>query len=651
MYEINFEMPAFLLSALCFVYSLTAKHKQYVLPKGFKAKITSQHFAFLMMLLTNMLSSISSVVGVYLTSASFEGVAFWQYLFHAFYFFFHATLSVSFTLYIMNVTGTTVKWERHVYMVFFLPYVVSELIILSNSFTKAAFYMDENLIYHRGPLMPLLYGIGGLYVVLGFVFFIKNKKAISRADSIAVGAFIILAAFGIVLQAVKSSYLVELFSEALACLVIMMVLEEKSGRIEPVTGLLNRLAFTEMNKKMIGSKHKYSLFLIKLTELDRITKRFNGHESDTFLISVGDFLTNLAGVNDVYCYRREDFAVIFKDDTINDCVEFNRKVLERFNHDWDLGQAKIRAEAVTTIVRVPENVTTWEEVETILSVTYTKVKPGSFEIPFEEVSMLMQHSSYETALRQAIKDNKLMAKYQPIWSTEEKCTVSAEALLRVDCDELRNLSPEVYISIAENSGLIKDIGLFMFEDVCRFLSDEHIKKSGIKYVELNLSVFQFMFDDLVNSFENIRKRYGIDSSQINLEVTETAMTLDGYKVGETLKEFRDLGYTLSLDDFGTGYSNLIRMIGSDYQNIKIDKTILWSVSKDSDDPKMLHGLMDFIKSMGSNIIQEGVETKEQLDMVTRCGADYIQGYYFSKPVVKEEFYNYLEKEAKVCLNG
>ena len=107
MYEINFESPAFLLSLLCFVYCLTAKHKQYIPPKGFKNKMTSQHFAFLIMLVANMLSSISSVVGVYLTSATFENVAFWQYLFHAFYFFFHTTLSVSFSLYSGRVRDTS----------------------------------------------------------------------------------------------------------------------------------------------------------------------------------------------------------------------------------------------------------------------------------------------------------------------------------------------------------------------------------------------------------------------------------------------------------------------------------------------------------------------------------------------------------------
>jgi EAL domain-containing protein (putative c-di-GMP-specific phosphodiesterase class I)/GGDEF domain-containing protein len=644
MYEINFEMPAFLLSALCLVYSLTAKHKQYVLPKGFKAKLTSQHFAFLLMLLTNMLSSISSVIGVYLTFATFESVAFWQYLFHAFYFFFHTTLSVSFTLYIMNVTGTTIKWKKYVYVLFFAPYIISELIVLTNRFTSLAFYMDENLIYHRGALMPLLYGIGGLYVVLGFVFFMRNKKAISRSDSFAVGTFIIIAAVGIVIQAVKSSFLVELFAEALACLVIMIVLEEKSGRIEPVTGLLNRLAFSDMNKKLMGTKQKYLITFIKLSELERITKRFNGHETDAFLIGVGNFLSDIAGFNDVYCYNKEDFAVIFKDEQYSACESFNQKVLERFENDWEVGSLRVRADAVTITVRVPEDIKTWEEVVNLVSLGYTKLKPGSYSVPFEEIVGMMKSSSYEAALRKAINENKLMVKYQPIWSTKEKRTVSAEALLRVDCDELKNLSPEVYIPVAEKTGLIREIGLFVLEDVCRFLNEERIKGSAIQYVELNLSVYQFMFDDLVDSFEEIRKKYNIESKQINLEVTETAMTFEGSKVSETLEKFKKLGYTLSLDDFGTGYSNLIRMITSDYRNIKIDKSILWNVAKDSNDHELLESLVGFIKSMGSDIIQEGVETKEQLDLVTKCGCDYIQGFYFSKPILKEDFFEYIEKE-------
>ena len=226
MYEVNFEIPAFLLSMLCFIYCLTAKHRQYIPPKTLKNKLLSQHYVFLLMLITNILSSVSSVVGVYISNATFNGVAFFQYLFHAFYFIFHSTLSITFTLYIINVTGTSIKWKKLYYVLFALPYIISEVLIFTNSFTNWCVYMDENLVYHRGPLMLFLYGVGALYIVLGFLFFFKNKKAISKVDSIAVGIFIIIATIGIIIQAVQSKYLVELFSEALACLVLMIVLEE-----------------------------------------------------------------------------------------------------------------------------------------------------------------------------------------------------------------------------------------------------------------------------------------------------------------------------------------------------------------------------------------------------------------------------------------
>ena len=643
MYEINFEMPAFLLSLLCYVYSLTAKHRQYIMPKGFKNKLTSQHFMFLVMLVTNMLSSLASIVGVYLMDATFEGAAFWQYFFHACYFVFHTTLAVSFTLYIINVTGTSLNWKKWAHILFYIPFFVAQILILTNNFTGWAFYMDETG-YHRGPLMLLLYAIGVIYIIMGFVFFIKNKKAISKVDSYAVAIFIIIATVGIALQAVKSSWLVELFSEALACLVLMMVLEEKTGHIDPVTGLLNRVAFIDANRKLMGSKQKYEIILIKLKDLDKSIKGFSGREADSFLMKVASFITAESGVVEVYTYRREDFGVIFREEDERHAMDFINKVLARFDKEWFIDNVHVKAEAVATLIKVPDNIDTLKALENIVSSGYQSKKSGSYFVPLEVVMQLMRSSVYENALREAIKDGKLTLHYQPIWSVKEGRTVSAEALLRVDKDELRNISPEIYIPIAERTGLIKDIGLFVFEEACRFLKNERLRGRGLYYVEINLSVYQFLYDDLVDSFEAIRKRYEIPSSMINLEITETAATMDGYNVLETLERFKDLGYTLSLDDFGTGYSNIMRMIGSHYQNVKIDKFILWNMSRDSKDAELLESLVGFIKGLGSDIIQEGVETKRQLDLAISLGADFIQGYYFSKPVPQEEFFDYLDNE-------
>ena len=135
MYTNSFEISAFLLSLLCFVYCLTAKRRQYIPPKGISNRVSDQHFQFLMMLIMNMISSLSSVIGVYLTTLQGDGITFWQYFFHALYFIFHTTLSLAFGLYIISVTGTNIKKNKALYILFFIPYFVAETLILTNHWT------------------------------------------------------------------------------------------------------------------------------------------------------------------------------------------------------------------------------------------------------------------------------------------------------------------------------------------------------------------------------------------------------------------------------------------------------------------------------------------------------------------------------------
>ena len=135
MYTQNFEMSALILSLLCLIYSLTAKRRQYALTGQLKDWLLNQRFMFLVLLCSNILSASASVGGVYLQSIASEEVAFWQYLLHACYFFFHTTLSVSFALYIMDTTGASIGRSRRFYLLFSLPYLLCETLVLTNGFT------------------------------------------------------------------------------------------------------------------------------------------------------------------------------------------------------------------------------------------------------------------------------------------------------------------------------------------------------------------------------------------------------------------------------------------------------------------------------------------------------------------------------------
>ena len=645
MYAISFEISAFLLSLLCFVYCLTAKRRQYIPPKGFANRMSNQHFQFLMMLGTNMISSISSVTGVYLTTLTGDGISFWQYFFHALYFIFHTTLSLAFGLYIVSVTRTNIKRNKVFYFLFFVPYIVAEILILTNQWTGWCFYMDAQSIYHRGPLMLLLYAFGAFYVVMGFVFFIRNMKVITRADSIAVGVFIIIATLGIVVQAVRSDWLVELFFEALACLVIMMVLEEKAGHIDAMTGLLNRFAFLDNARRLMSGNKSFDLVLVKALGIYGLSKRFNDRTADEFLLQFATYLSEHSHGSLVFSYRRGEFIALFNN-TSESSKEFAKEVVGRFKSPWLLGGFEVSLDTALALVNVPNDVQDFGEFEDLMAsmANYQPTQEGSYIIPNSEIRTMVESKAYEEALRQVLTEKKLAVYFQPIYSIKENRTVSAEALLRIPCEPFQYISPEIYIPIAEKTGIIKEIGLFVFEEVCKFLSDERAKNSSIQYVELNLSVYQFLYDDLVESFEALRKKYDVPSSTINLEITETGGALNKEEVLHTLERFRQLGYTLSLDDFGTGYSNFVRMLRCQFENIKIDKSILWNTYVDQNGAKTLKSLMSFIKNQGSSIVQEGVETKEQLDLIASCGCDYVQGFYFSQAIPDEEFFAYIAKE-------
>ena len=643
-YRISFEISAFILSLVCLVYSLTVKRRQYKVRGNLATKLQNQHFVFLLLLISNLLSAASSVGGVFLQTIASAEVVHWQYLLHAFYFVFHTTLSICFALYIMNVNGTSIGRSKSFYILFAVPYVCAELLVLTNSYTGLAFYMDDQFVYHRGPLMPVLYAIGAFYIILGFVFFVRYNQAVSRVDRNAIGVVIVMAALGIVIQALNPELLVELFAEALAFLMLMVLLEERSGHIDPLTGALNRLALADANRRLILTNQHYSLILVKLNNLELYSRLFDGRELEKLLRQISAWLIDISSEQDMFCYGRGEFAIVLMDSAPEAAEKKAGQILTRFEKDWKSSKMTLRLDATVAIVHIPEEAQTLEQLDEMLTAVYQNPEAGTRLLRYDELMAFQRRFNMELALRRAIEGKKLRVWYQPIWSTEQRRTVAAEALLRIDDDEFRGISPEVYIPIAEKSGLIRDIGMFVFAECCRFLQEHPVETENLAYIELNLSIYQFVYDDLAKAFEQIRSGVGIPASRINIEITETASEQAVAGVAEGIEQLRRLGYTFSLDDFGSGYSNLNRLVAGDFVNVKIDKPLLWEADKNPNTRRLLESLTHIIRGLGYNVIQEGVETQAQLERVTASGGNMIQGYYFSRPLPEEEFLRYLQAE-------
>ena len=147
---------------------------------------------------------------------------------------------------------------------------------------------------------------------------------------------------------------------------------------------------------------------------------------------------------------------------------------------------------------------------------------------------------------------------------------------------------------------------------------------------------------MLEKLEQCRAAYGVEAGQINLEITESVSSDETPAVQELLRHLQELGYTFSLDDYGTGYSNLARLIEGSYANVKIDKSLLWGGEKNPSTARLLRNMIRIIRSLDMNVVQEGVETKDQLERVVKAGCNLVQGYYFSKPLREADFISFLD---------
>ena len=246
-----------------------------------------------------------------------------------------------------------------------------------------------------------------------------------------------------------------------------------------------------------------------------------------------------------------------------------------------------------------------------------------------------------------ILDNKVVYEkefkiyYQPIVSAKTNRIISAEALIRLNDRVLGFVSPEEFIPISENNGKILEISEFVIDSVFKFIKETDLKTIGIEFIEMNLSMMQCMDRRLPEKLEFYMDKYDIDPKMINLEITETATNFDEERLKEQLTEVKKLGFSFSLDDYGTGYSNLVQVLEYPVDIIKIDKSIIWSAFHIKDNFVTLKNLISMFHDVRRKIVAEGVESDEQKETLIELGCDYLQGYYYSKPVPEEKFVKFV----------
>ncbi len=249
----------------------------------------------------------------------------------------------------------------------------------------------------------------------------------------------------------------------------------------------------------------------------------------------------------------------------------------------------------------------------------------------------------EQKLLHALDRNELYLEYQPQYDLQSRKMCGVEALVRWRNSELGIISPEKFVSIAEETGAIVKIGYFVFEEACKAYMRWRAEGIELDWIAINLSSIQFRQEDLLENFIAIIEKTGMSPLNLEMEITERCMMEYTEENLDILEVFRKMGSSVSIDDFGTGYSSMSYLKQLAIDKIKIDKSFVDHLPSDRNDQEVSRAIIALSHSLGYQVIAEGIETKEQEDFLKEHGCDYGQGYYFGRPLGNDDLIRFAKE--------
>ncbi|OGT88977.1 MAG: diguanylate cyclase [Gammaproteobacteria bacterium RIFOXYA12_FULL_61_12] len=412
---------------------------------------------------------------------------------------------------------------------------------------------------------------------------------------------------------------------------------------DALTGLPNRsLLEDRLDRAVAGARRERSKLALLFVDLDHF-KTVN----DTLGHVVGDELLQQATGRMRVCLREADTLarfggdefVILLDDVrqAEDAAEVAKKIIDAMSKPFVLGGRELFVGASIGISLYPEDT---QETAVLLRnadmAMYRAKETGRNRYQFFTFAMneqVYQRMEMERNLRTAVDRDELFLCYQPIVDLQNERVVSVEALLRWRHPDEGVIDPDRFISLAEETGVIAGIGLWVLRQACAQAAGW--RRQGIELaISVNVSPRQLTAGLRVDQIKEILAETGLPAAALKLEITESLM-LQADTTLDWVDDLRELGVGLSLDDFGTGYSSLSYLKRFQMDILKIDRSFVSGLSRHQGDNSLVQTIMAMAASLGLEVIAEGVETQEQLGVLRQLGCRYIQGFLFSEPVVQE----------------
>ena len=568
------------------------------------------------------------------------------YLVNQLYYLFNASFSMIFYDCIRtNLSGNIIrnKWQRVRY---YGPISIVSIAIISSPWTHAIFYFDENLGFAKGRAYFLMYLVAGIYLFSAVYKIILYRKETSRSQRYTVYFYITTCVTAALIQATNPSLVIIGFIAAVSTMMVFLSLVNPTNYFDKEMDLLNLTAFHDVFEQYRFKNKPFRVIAIQIIGIRYLAETIGLENKTKLLRQFSIKLKNACGKYQMYRVSGSRIYIFIPDDDSiqTQLIENIHKV---FEESILMGDFRISLTEHIVLYKYPDDATDFADVKelirsTLLSI-YDEEPYTVIHVQKDVLAKKNRELQILQIMKKAVRRGDFYVVYQPIYSFEQGRFTTAEALVRLENDELGEVSPEEFIPIAEQNGMILQIGEFVFETVCRFVLHQKLWEKGIEYIHVNLSVIQCMQEKLAEHLFRIMDLYNLDYRYINLEVTESAAIASSDILMSNMNKLIERNMNFSLDDFGTGFSNTATLIKYPFHSIKLDKGMVWEAMHNEKAEIILKNTIEMVKMLDMEIVAEGAETPEQVEKLREMGVDFVQGFYYSRPISRDDFLQLLNE--------
>lgn len=413
-----------------------------------------------------------------------------------------------------------------------------------------------------------------------------------------------------------------------------------------LTGLPNRLKFMEIVNKRVDKKIPFSLIYFDLNRFKLVNDTLGHAIGDLLLEEVASRLRYVLDDTEVLSrIGGDEFVLLTEKNTLQDLQQLVSSILSCFQVPFILEGNEVHVSVSLGVCSYPKD---GRDIESLLKHAdismYSAKEQGRNSVCYftnDLRAKMHRKMEVELVLQKAIRDEELKVVMQPIIDLQTKQYSGVEALLRCYTEE-GPISPSEFIPIAEECGLISQLGDWVLEQSCRIFKTLPAYAEGLQ-LSVNISIQQIMQNRFIPALRSILARTSFSPSQLILEITESIAIRHFEDIIASLQELRSMGILIALDDFGTGYSSLYYLKQLPLDIVKIDRNFIQEFHHTEAQPEktIVKSVIDIAHSLNMKVVAEGIETVEQETLLQSMGCDYVQGFYYAKPLTVSELKNEL----------